>query len=197
MVKRAGAFPYGKAIFNGFQYISFREHHRLVQAAPERELRGNGRRKRAARSVGVFGANVIAAQRERLGAIEKQIDGLVHVAALDDHGASPALDQFAGRGLHPAQILDLHSREQCRLGNVGRDHRSPLHQFVRDVFHSGGVEQVWAAGRRLHHWVQHDIRKVSFVEKLRHNTAIGAIAQHADLHRSDVQILRQHLELRP
>ena len=42
MVKRAGAFPYGKAIFNGFQYISFREHHRLVQAAPERELRGNG-----------------------------------------------------------------------------------------------------------------------------------------------------------
>jgi len=39
VVERTGAFPDGKAIFNGFHYISFGEHDRLVQAPPQGKLR--------------------------------------------------------------------------------------------------------------------------------------------------------------
>jgi hypothetical protein len=41
MIEGARAFADGKAIFNGFHHIGFREHHCFAQAAPQSQLRRN------------------------------------------------------------------------------------------------------------------------------------------------------------
>ena len=45
--------------------------------------------------MGVLGADVIAAERHRFRAIEKKIDGFIHVPALDHYGAGSAFDNGA------------------------------------------------------------------------------------------------------
>ena len=119
------------------------------------------------------------------------------MAALDDHGARAALDEFARRRFHPRQILDLQAGKQRRFRDIRRDHGRALHQFLAEIFHSAGIEQIRPAGAGLHHRIEHHVRETA--PRSRNSataTALRAIAQHADFHRGDLHVFGKRVELR-
>ncbi len=62
-------------------------------------------------------------------AVKENVDGLFHVAALDDHGARAALDDFARRRFHRGVILDRNSGKNFSFGDIRRYDRRALQQF--------------------------------------------------------------------
>ena len=102
MGEGARAFTDGVAFLNGFDDVGFGKQNRVVERTAAGELRGNRRGEGAARAVGMFGANVIAAQCQRFGTVEKKVDGFVHMPALDYHGASATLHQLTRGSFHSA-----------------------------------------------------------------------------------------------
>ena len=109
-------------MLDGLLYVSFRQQHGFSQSAAGGEFRSDGGSKRAARAVRVQRFHLIAAEREHFRAVEKNVHGLIHVAALHDDRAGAALDELARRCFHSRQILDFDAAEQGGFGNVRRDH---------------------------------------------------------------------------
>src|SRR4029077_8841498 len=90
------------------------------------ELRRDGGREGATGSVQRFFADALSGQRGDFVAVKQNVDGAVHVTALNDDGASAHFHNLTGRGFHIAEVLDGHAREDFRFGNIGRDHAGAL-----------------------------------------------------------------------
>src|SRR5258708_7066686 len=111
MIERAGALADGVTLFDGLGHIRFGEQHRFLQWAPARKLGSDGRRERASGSVRVFTLEMIAAEAKHFRPVKEDVDGFLHVATLDDHGARTALDDLARCGFHRSMILDRDARK--------------------------------------------------------------------------------------
>ena len=196
MGEGARAFTDGVAFLNGFDDVGFGKQNRVVERPAAGELRGNRRSKSAARAVRVHPFDVVAAQREHLHAVEEDINRLLHVAALDHHGARALFDQFLRRRLHCRHVLDLHARQQGGLVNIRRDDGGALHQLFGQEFDSHRIQQIRVAGARLDYRVEYHVRKGVAIEELRDHRCVGAVAQHADLHRGDGDVFDERIELR-
>jgi len=127
-------------------------------------------------------------------AVEQDIDGFVHVAALDDYGVSTHFHNFSGCGFHVAGVLYGQAGQDFRLGDVWGDDAGALEQFSGDEFDAGGVQQL-GARRRLHNRIVDDVRELVGVQKLRYGYSIAPISEHADFDAGDFAVVDQDIEL--
>src|SRR5712692_8964595 len=84
MIEGHAALADGVALFDSFGDVGFGERGGFEKRATGSELRGNSGRKGAAGSVGVVRFHAVAAELDHFGAVEKNVHGALHVAALDD-----------------------------------------------------------------------------------------------------------------
>src|SRR5712671_6626306 len=110
---------------------------------------------------------LVSGERHDLIAIEQNIDGFIHVAALDDYRVGAHLDDFSGRGFHVAGVLYGQTGKDFRLRNIWSNDAGAPEQFGSDEFDSGGIQQL-RSGRRLHDWIVDDMSKLVGVQKFRH-----------------------------
>jgi len=106
MIEWDAAFADGVALFDGFHDVGFGEGRSFEKRARGSELRCNRRCKRAASSVGVIRFHAVSAELDDFGAVEENIDGALHVAALDDYCAGAHVDDFARGGFHVRYVFD-------------------------------------------------------------------------------------------
>ena len=92
VIERAGTFPDGVTFLNCFGHVGFGEQHGFAERPPAGQARGNRGRESASRSVRIFGLQMIAAESQYFDSVKEDVDGLFHVAALDDHGARAPLE---------------------------------------------------------------------------------------------------------
>src|SRR6266404_1102875 len=142
-----------------------------------------------------FFLTLISGERHDLIAIEEDVDGFVHVAALDDYCVSAHLNDFSRCGFHVAGVLYGQAGKDFRLGNIWSNDAGAPEQFGSDEFDSGGIQQL-RSGRRLHDWIVDDMSKLVGVQKFRHGDCVAAISEHADLHASNFAVADQDIELR-
>src|SRR5882762_7870906 len=138
---------------------------------------------------------LIAGERHDLIAIEQDIDGFVHVAALDDYCASAHLHDFSRCGFHVTGVLYGQAGKDFRLRNIWSDDAGAPEQFCGDEFDSGSIQQL-RSRRRLHDWIVDDVSKLVGVQKFGHGYSVAPVSEHADLHASDIAVADQDIELR-
>src|SRR6267154_2767207 len=107
---------------------------------------------------------LVSGERHDLIAVEEDIDGFVHVAALDDYCASAHLHDFSRGGFHVTGVLYGQAGKDFRLGNIWSNDTGAPEQFGSDEFDSGGIQQL-RSGRRLHDWIVDDVSKLVGVQK--------------------------------
>src|SRR6266853_501652 len=149
----------------------------------------------AASTVKELFLTLVSGEWHDLIAVEEDIDGFVHVAALDDYGVGTHLHDFSRGGFHVAGVLYGQAGKDFRLGNIWSNDAGAPEQFGSDEFDSGGIQQL-RSGRRLHDWIGDDMSKLVGVQKFRHGDSVAAISEHADLHASDFAVADQDIELR-
>src|SRR4029077_13630141 len=95
----------GVSFLDGLRDVGFRQSGSLEQRA----TRGKVRRKRTVKSapgaVQDFFLPLLSSERHDFIAVEENVHGFVHVAALDDDGSSTHFDNFPGGGFHVARVL--------------------------------------------------------------------------------------------
>src|SRR6266403_2504287 len=142
-----------------------------------------------------FFLTLVSGEWHDLIAIEEDVDGFIHVAALDDYRVCAHLHDFSRRGFHVAGVLYGQAGKDFRLGNIWSNDAGAPEQFGSDEFDSGGIQQL-RSGRRLHDWIVDDMSKLVGVQKFRYGDGVAAISEHADLHASDFAVADQYIELR-
>src|SRR5712672_3186595 len=75
-------------------------------------------------------------------AIEEDVDGFIHVAALDDYRVRAHLNDFSGRSFHVAGVPYGQTSKNFRLRNIWSNDAGAPEKFGGDVFDSGGIEQL-------------------------------------------------------
>ena len=143
----------------------------------------------------ILGLHAFAAERDDFGAIKEDVNGALHVPALDDHGGRAHLHDLPRRRFHICHFFYDRARQNLGFRNIRGNDARALQQFRRDVFDSARIEELRSA-RRPHHRVEHHLSKLVRLEKFSHNHGIAPVAQHADFHGSDVAIIHQCFELR-
>src|SRR5882672_1196080 len=104
-------------------------------------MSGEGTGESATGTVREFLLTFVSGERHDLIAIEEDIDGFVHVAALDDYCVSAHLHDFSRCGFHVAGVLYGQAGKNFRLGNIWSNDAGAPEQFGSDEFDSGGIEQ--------------------------------------------------------
>src|SRR6266403_553494 len=89
-----------------------------------------------------FFLTLISGERHDLIAIEQDIDGFIHVAALDDYRVRAHLHDFSRRGFHVAGVLYGQTGKDLRLRNIWSNDAGAPEKFGGDVFDSGGIQQL-------------------------------------------------------
>src|SRR5713101_7494780 len=98
MIERDAALPDGVTLLDGLCNVSLGEHGRFHEGAAKGKLRGEGRGKRAPGPVRVVGLHAVSSEGDKFGSIKKNVNGALHVAALDDRRAGAHLDDLARSG---------------------------------------------------------------------------------------------------
>src|SRR5882757_5410103 len=88
-----------------------------------------------------FFLTLVSGEWHDLIAIEEDVDGFIHVAALDDYRVGAHLHDFSGRGFHVAGVFYGQTGKDFRLRNIWSDDAGAPEQFSGDEFDSGGIEQ--------------------------------------------------------
>src|SRR5258706_8733762 len=105
-------------------------------------MSGEGTGESAAGTVQEFFLTFVSGERHDLIAIEEDVDGFIHVAALDDYRVRAHLHDFSGRGFHVAGVLYGQTGKDFRLRNIWIDDAAASEQFGSDVFGSGSIQQL-------------------------------------------------------
>src|SRR5712675_55433 len=105
-------------------------------------MSGEGTGESAAGTVQEFFLTFVSGERHDLIAIEEDVDGFIHVAALDDHRVRAHIHYFSGRGFHVAGVLYGQAGKDFRLGNIWSYDGGAPEQFGSDEFDSGGIQQL-------------------------------------------------------
>src|SRR6266849_7916002 len=95
MIERDAAFADGIALFDGFGDVGFSERRSFDERTRGSKLRRNRRCKRAAGSVCALRLDPISDELDHFAAVKENVDGALHVATFDDHGAGAHFDEFA------------------------------------------------------------------------------------------------------
>src|SRR5882757_8449843 len=122
-------------------------------------MSGEGTGESAAGTVQEFFLTFVSGERHDLIPIEEDVDGFIHVAALDDYRVGAHLDDFSGRGFHVAGVLYGQTSKNFRLRNIWSNDAGAPEKFGGDVFDSGGIQQL-RSRRRLHDWIVNDVSKL-------------------------------------
>ena len=96
----------------------------------------------------------------------------------------------------PARSLISIPESNDGFRNIWRDHRSALHQFVGEIFHSGRHPASRSAGGRLHDRIEHDVRKVALSRNSATTTALARLPSIPIFTAAICKILRERIELR-
>src|SRR6267154_5415996 len=110
-------------------------------------MSGEGTGEGAAGTVQELFLTFVSREWHDLIAIEQDIDGFIHVAALDDYRLRAHFDDFSGRGFHVAGVFYGQTSKNFRLRNIWSNDTGAPEQFGGDVFDSGGIQQL--RSRRL------------------------------------------------
>src|SRR6267154_505575 len=104
-------------------------------------MSGEGTGESAAGTVQEFFLTLISGERHDLIAIEEDVDGFIHVAALDDYRVRAHLHDFSGRGFHVAGVLYGQTGKDFRLRNIWSYDGGAPEQFSSDELDSGSIQQ--------------------------------------------------------
>src|SRR6267154_5004860 len=110
-------------------------------------MSSEGTSESATGSVQEFFLTLVSGEWHDLIAIEEDIDGFIHVAALDNYRVRAHLHDFSRRGFHVAGVLYGQTSKDLRLRNIWSNDAGAPEQFGGDVFDSGGIQQL--RSRRL------------------------------------------------
>src|SRR5256886_12557765 len=145
MIELDAALADGIALFDGFRDVGLGQRGRLEQRAPSGKLRGKCGGKRTPRAVRSLFFHAVASELKDFRAVKKNVIGALHMAALDNDGASAHLDDLARGRFHVRDVFDGQPGENFGFRNVRGDDAGALQQFSGDVFDARGVEELRAA----------------------------------------------------
>ena len=99
MIERTGAFADGKSFFDRFGNVGLGQKHGFAQRRPQASCAAMAEANVHPEPC-VFSLLRWSPPSVRFAAIEENVDGFFHVAALDDHGVRASLDDLARRRFH-------------------------------------------------------------------------------------------------
>src|SRR5712675_174707 len=105
-------------------------------------MSGEGTGESATGTVQEFFLTFVSGERHDLIAIEEDVDGFIHVAALDDYRVRDHLHDFYGSGFHVAGVFYGQTGKYFRLMNIWSNDAGAPEKFGGDVFDSGGIQQL-------------------------------------------------------
>src|SRR5882762_8310896 len=141
-----------------------------------------------------FFLTLVSGEWHDLIAIEEDVDGFIHVAALDDYRVCAHLHDFSRRGFRVAGVLYGQAGKDFRLGNIWSYDGGAPEQFGGDEFDSCGIQQL-RSRRRLHDRIVDDVSKLVGVQKFGHGHSVAPVSEHADFYASDLAVADQDIEL--
>ena len=147
--------------------------------------------------MGIFGCNARRGKPCAAVGLDQEVDAVRAAAmpAFDQHRAGAEREQLLRLRPHRVFVARQRRVEQGRgFEQIGRDHVGARQQRPQRI-HRVGAQQI-GAGRGDHDRIEHHVARAMAVETCGDGGGGRGIAQHADLHRADVEIGKHRVDLR-